>query len=104
MIFQEIKNLLEKRQYAKIDDAVYAELLNEMCNIVRAYKQNGEQLPQDYMELREWIYNRVSKDIIYGDGGYLNDHFCIGVIWGILRSCDVFTDVFDKEWTRYYNA
>lgn len=106
MIFQEIQKMFKKRQYAKIDAKIYQILLNEMYNGIRGY-QFGEEyeevFPQEYVDLRNWVYDRVAKDIIYQDGSYLNDHFCVGVIYGMLRVCDdqtdrgsVWYDIFDK--------
>ena len=106
MIFQEIQKMFKKRQYAKIDAKVYQILLNEMYNGIKGY-QFGEEyeevFPQEYVDLRNWVYDRVAKDIIYQDGSYLNDHFCIGAIYGMLRICDdqtdrgsVWYDIFDK--------
>lgn len=91
MIFQEIKEALEKRQYTKIDGAVYREFLDEASIDLMAFNHGPRYksvFPPDYYDLREWIYNRVAKDIVYQNTGYLNDHFCIGVLYGMLRMCD----------------
>lgn len=106
MIFQEIKEALEKRQYTKIDGVAYREFLDEIFISLRAYNA-GEMyedvFPQEYVDLREWVYTRVAKDIIYQNTGYLNDHFCIGTIYGMLRVCDdqsdhgsVWYDIYEK--------
>lgn len=106
MIFQEVKEMLEKRHYAEIDSVVYRELLDEIYISLRAYhagEMYEDVFPQEYMDLREWVYIRIAKDIIYQDTGYLNDHFCIGTIYGMLRVCDdqsdngsVWYDIYEK--------
>lgn len=53
-----------------------------------AYVNNGDKIPHSYFELRDWVYDRVAKDIKYQETGYLNDHFCIGVVYGMLRMFD----------------
>jgi len=101
MIFQEMKEKLEKRQFAEIDAKGYKEMLDDLYGTLSAVRF-GEAIPQDYKDLREWVYTRVAKDIVYQDGSYLNEHFCIGVLYGILRSYD---DQFgeSEEWFRIYN-
>lgn len=101
MVFQEVKQMLENRQYAEITDGVYQDFIDEIHTLI-AGSQYGEWLPQDYSELREWVYVRVAKDMIYQDSGFLNDHFCIGVIYGMLRICD---DQFNQHyWNYIYNS
>ena len=100
-IFQEVKQMLEKRQYAEIDAKVYRKVLDELYKIWLGVS-HGEELPQDYIELRTWLYTRVAKDIIYQDGEYLNDHFCVGALYGMFRAYDDVTAEYDA-WSRIYN-
>lgn len=99
MIFQEIKDMLISRQFAKIDDKKLDELMRGLGLVIVAKHQNGEEFPDEYFELRDWIYERVSKNLKLRNTGYINEHFCIGVIWGMIRMCD---DSFSiKEWDKY---
>lgn len=101
MIYQEIIEMLEKRRYTDIDGKVYQQLLDNIYNSLKDYEY-GCEFPQEYFDLREWVYNRVAKDIIYQNTGYLNDHFCVGVIYGMLRMCD--DQYFDSAaWYEIYN-
>lgn len=110
MIFQQVKEMLVKRQYAEINSTVYQQLLDSIYNGVKAYsfgESFEDAFSQDYVELRDWVYIRVAKDIIYQDSGYLNDHFCIGTIYGMLRVCDdqidcgnVWYDIYNKILTK----
>ena len=106
MIFQEIKEAFEKDHYAEIDGVAYREFLDEMVISLRAY-QAGELyedvFPQEYVDLREWVYTRVAKDIIYQNIDYLSEDFRIGVIYGMLRACDdqsdhssIWYDIYEK--------
>lgn len=99
-IFQEVKQMLEKRQYAEIDAKVYRKVLDELYKIWLCVS-HGEELPQDYIELRTWLYTRVAKDIIYQDGKYLNDHFCVGALYGMFRAYDDVISEF-AAWRRIY--
>lgn len=106
MIFQEIKEAFEKRQYTKFNGAAYREFLDEIVISLRAYQAYElyeDVFPQEFIDLREWVYTRIAKDIIYQNTGYLNEHFCIGVVYGILRACDeqsdngsVWYDIYEK--------
>lgn len=91
MIFQQVKEMLQNRQYAKINNRIYQELFDEIYIGIRAFHFGDtyeDTFLPEYEDLRDWVYNRVAKDIIYQDTGYLNDHFCIGTIYGMLRVCD----------------
>lgn len=106
MIFQEIKEAFEKRQYTKLNGAAYREFLDEIVISLRAYQAYElyeDVFPQEFIDLREWVYTRIANDIIYQNTGYLNEHFCIGVVYGILRACDeqsdngsVWYDIYEK--------
>lgn len=101
MIYQEIVEMLEKRRYVDFNGKVYQELLDNIYNSLKDYEY-GYEFPQEYFELRDWIYRRVAKDFIYQREGYLNEHFCIGVVYGILRMCD--DQRFDSAaWYEIYN-
>lgn len=100
-IFQEVKQMFEKRQYAEIDAKIYQMVLDELYR-VRSGVLHGEEFPHDYIELRTWLYTRVAKDIIYQDGKYLNDHFCLGTLYGMFRAYDDVTAEYDA-WSRIYN-
>jgi hypothetical protein len=101
MIYQEIVEMLEKRRYVDFNGKVYQELLDNIYNSLKDYEY-GQEFPQEYFDLREWIYRRVANDFIYQRKGYLNEHFCIGVVYGILRMCD--DQRFDSAaWYEIYN-
>jgi len=100
-IFQEVKQMLEKRQYAEIDAKIYQMVLDELYKVWLG-TSHGEELPPDYVELRTWLYTRVAKDIIYQDGKYLNDHFCLGTLYGMFRGYDDIITEF-TAWPRIYN-
>jgi hypothetical protein len=99
MIFQEIKNMLVNREYAEIDSKILGELM-AACNVVSVAGQHGEYLPDEYVELRDWVYDRVAKNLTYNNTGYINEHFCVGAIWGMLRLCD--ETLFVTEWPHYF--
>ena len=88
MIFQEIKKCLECCQFEKIDKVYLKHLPQEVDNIRRAYAF-GEGIPSDFIELRDFVYKRVAKDIKYQNTGIINDHFCYGAIFGIIRLFDM---------------
>lgn len=105
MIFQKVKQMFENCWYAEIDGAIYQELLDEIYISLRAYhagEMYEDAFPQEYIDLREWVYTRVAKDIIYQNTGYLNDHFCIGTVYGMLRVCDDQSDN-GSVWYDIYN-
>jgi hypothetical protein len=52
MIFQEMKEKLEKRQFAEIDAKGYKEMLDDLYGTLSAVRF-GEAVPQDYKDLRE---------------------------------------------------
>lgn len=102
MNLQEIKALLENRYYSEINQTVYQSLLDEL-SVIYSATNYGEELPQDLVELRDWVYNRVCENIMYQSGSYLSDHFCIGVIYGILRAYD---DAYNcsEAWYNKYSS
>ena len=100
MIFQEIKEMLEKRQYAEIDTKIYQSFLDTIYTALKG-QWYGDGFPQDYFDLQKYVYERVAKDIIYQDTGYINDHFCLGVLYGMLRVCDDQQDI--NDWYDIYS-
>lgn len=88
MIYQEIKEKLMNRKYANIAELDYQDLIDQILIDYSAYQLNGDPLSEEYKELRDWVYDRVNKNIQYQITGYLNDHFCIGAVFGILMTFD----------------
>lgn len=80
--------IFKSHNYASIDPKQFDELKKALIIDHYAYVNSGEKIPQSYFELRDWVYTRIEKDIKYQDTGYLNDHFCIGVVYGMLRMFD----------------
>lgn len=99
MIFQEVKNMLVNREYAEIDNQMINDLINAV-SVVMIAGAHGEYLPQEYIDLRDWVYTRIAWDLKYKRTGYLNDHCCIGIIWGIIRTCDESLGI--EKWEEYY--
>lgn len=79
---------LKNRQFAQITMDDYVDLTNTLIIDHYAHVNGGEEIPDDYFELRKWIYDRVEVDVLYKSTGYLNEHFCIGVIYGALCMFD----------------
>lgn len=84
-IYKIILNKIICREYANITLDDYKELAETLARDYDAYTLNGDKIPADYFDLRDWIYTRIHKDVKYQDTGYLNDHCCIGIIFGMLR-------------------
>ena len=97
MILEKLKN----HKYAEITPEDYAQLARELVNDFRAHDLNGDKIPDDYFELQTWVYNRVAKDMIYQRMSYLNEHFCIGAIFGMLRMFDEFDGSMVFDLTKY---
>lgn len=96
MIYQEIKEKLENRKYADITELDYQDFIDQVFIDYIAYQLNGETLSEEYKELKDWVYNRVNKNIQYQITGYLNDHFCIGAVFGILMTFDRLANIDSK--------
>lgn len=84
-IYKIIFDKISGRNYAKITVDDYKELAETLARDYDAYTLNGDKIPADYFDLRDWVYTRIHKDIKYQDTGYLNDHCCIGIIFGMIR-------------------
>lgn len=82
-IFEDLLMKLEKRQYAAIKREDYHKLICELLNIYNSKSLNGDPVPQDCLALQDWVSNRVAIDYKYSVIGPANEHFCIGVIFGI---------------------
>ena len=87
-IYSEILSKLNGRKYAEIDELNFSDLSSELAVDHMARMNSGEKPSEDFLELRDWIYNRVAKNMVYQRTEYLNDNFCVGVIFGILRMFD----------------
>lgn len=90
-IYKEIEFKFKKRKFAEIQEKDYKKLLNTLYTDWFSYCYSDAGLPQDYIDLRRWVYDRVSKDMVYQRTGYLNDHFCIGTVFGMFRMFDSLT-------------
>lgn len=99
MIFQKVRNMLIDREYAEIDDKILSELMYAL-SVVSVAGQHGEYLPDEYVDLRGWIYDRVANNLEFRHTGYINEHFCVGAIWGMIRACD--ESLMIDEWQNYY--
>lgn len=97
-IYKTILKKLRNRQFANINIDDYDILINDLLIDYFSYEQAGDKIPTDYYELQSWIYDRIVKDIKYQDTGYLNEHFCIGVIFGMLQMFDELT--YDKTFAE----
>lgn len=84
-IYKIILDKIIHRKYADITMDEYKEFAENLARDYDAYNLNGDKIPADYYELRDWIYTRIHQDIKYQDTGYLNDHCCIGIIFGMIR-------------------
>lgn len=84
-IYKTILNKIICRDYAKITIEDYNELAKSLARDYDAYVLNGDKIPVDYYDLRDWIYTRIHQDIKYQNTGYLNEHCCIGVVFGMIR-------------------
>ena len=83
-IYKIILNKIVCRDFARITIEDYNELAKSLARDYDAYTLNGDKIPMEYYELRDWIYTRIHKDIKYQDTGFLNDHCCIGIIFGMI--------------------
>lgn len=75
---------LQNHQFTLIKQSDYDLLAHELW--INHFLE--KEISSKYFELRNWIYKRVAKDIVYQKEGYLNDHFCIGAIYGICKMYD----------------
>ena len=88
IIYKRVLDKLKSRKFAEIHEPDYLHLVNSLSMEYLAHNVGGEPVSPEYVELRQWVYDRVAKDMTYQRTGYLNDHFCIGAIFGILRMFD----------------
>ena len=88
MIYKEIQEKLENRRYADITTKDYEDLLINLGQDHHAKALHADPIPADLFVLRNWVYNRIAKDEKYQEMGYLNEHCCIGIIYGMLRMFD----------------
>lgn len=82
-IFEDLLMKLEKRRYAAIKSEDYYKLVCELLNIYNSKSLNGDPIPRDCLALQDLVRNRVATDVKYSVIGPTNEHFCIGVIFGI---------------------
>lgn len=87
-IYTVLLEKLKARKFAEIHEPDYLHLVNSLSIEYLAHNVGGDPVSPEYVELRQWVYERVAKDMVYQRTGYLNDHFCIGAIFGILRMFD----------------
>lgn len=87
-IYKSILDRFEGRKFGFIDFDDYACLIRELIINYLAHENSGEEIPEDYYELRNWVYNRIILDIKYQHSSYTNEHFCIGVVFGVLQMFD----------------
>lgn len=97
-IYKSILDRFEGRKFGFIDFDDYACLVRELIIDYLAHENGGEEIPEDYYELRNWVYSRIMSDIKYQKSSYTNEHFCIGVVFGVLQMFDELT--YDKTFQQ----
>lgn len=62
----------------------YNSLVQDIIINYFAHENNGEQIPKDYFELRNWVYDKINNQNI-------DESFCIGATFGLLQMFDELT-------------
>lgn len=91
IIYKRVLDKLKGRKFAEICESDYLDLVNSLYLEYIAHNIGGDPVSPEHKELRHWVYDRVSKDMAHQRTGYLNDHFCIGTIFGMFRLFDSLT-------------
>jgi hypothetical protein len=89
-IYKEIQEKLENQQYAEIASEDYEALLMQLGIESLAKQLDGTEFSDELRQLREWVYTRIVKAQLMQPFDYLNEHCCIGIIYGIFRMFDEF--------------
>ena len=80
-IYNIILEQLKNRTFS-FDD--YNSLVQDIIINYFAHENNGEPIPKDYFELRNWVYDKIDNQVI-------DESFCIGATFGLLQIFDELT-------------
>ena len=94
---------LQEHRYSEITQTDYDNLIKALFDNIALLR--NEYTSQVYT-LRFWLYRRIAKDLVFQNTGYLNDHCCIGILYGIFKMFDSYMGINSlsaenmKEWAK----
>lgn len=94
---------LQERRYSEITQTDYDNLIKALFDNIALLR--NEYTSEVYV-LRFWLYRRIAKDMTFQNTNYLNDHCCIGVLYGIFKMFDLYLGKSSlsvenvKEWAK----
>ena len=83
-VFEVALKWLKAYRYDKFTPDFYTKFYSEIAKMLL----NDVVVTESFMEIRDWLYDRLDKDFNIQRTGYLNEHAVVTALWGAIRLYD----------------